>query len=158
MFLKIIQKFFNGPGKEKYQTFSMTLYWVSAILQHKICSTSINKIISTFLTLIIKNLHSNCSRYSSTGRLYISSEDGRLRDGTYDKLYTFGGRGFSVLRSDTMERIYDSGSSFEDSHALRYPKLFNSYAKSSANITDTFDTRSDSKVRKVTTSVSLLFS
>nr|XP_022337780.1 uncharacterized protein LOC111133576 isoform X2 [Crassostrea virginica] len=79
------------------------------------------------------------------GRLYISSEDGRLRDGTYDKLYTFGGRGFSVLRSDTMERIYDSGSSFEDSHALRYPKLFNSYAKSSANITDTFDTRSDSK-------------
>nr|XP_022345718.1 uncharacterized protein LOC111138165 isoform X2 [Crassostrea virginica] len=79
------------------------------------------------------------------GRLYISSEDGRLRDGTYDKLYTFGGRGFSVLRSDTMERIYDSGSSFEDSHALRYPKLFNSYPKSSANITDTFDTRSDSK-------------
>ena len=153
MFLKIIQKFFNGPGKKKYQTFSMTLYWVSVILQHKICSTSIKDNIDIFDTY-----NQNCSRYSFTGRLYISSEDGRLRDGTYDKLYTFGGRGFSVLRSDTMERIYDSGSSFEDSHALRYPKLFNSYAKSSANITDTFDTRSDSKVRKVTTSVSLLFS
>lgn len=80
------------------------------------------------------------------GKLTISTQDGRLRDGTYDKLYSYGGRGFSVLRSDTMERIYDSGSTVEESHALQYPKIFNSYAKSSANITDTLDSRSDSKV------------
>eukprot|EP00105_Crassostrea_gigas_P022106 XP_011441491.1 PREDICTED: uncharacterized protein LOC105338188 isoform X3 [Crassostrea gigas] len=79
------------------------------------------------------------------GKLSVSTQEGRLRDGTYDKLYSYGGRGFSVLRSDTMERIYDSGSIVEESHAMQYPKLFNSYAKSSVNITDTQDSRSDSK-------------
>ncbi|XP_052712342.1 uncharacterized protein LOC128186563 isoform X2 [Crassostrea angulata] len=79
------------------------------------------------------------------GKLSVSTQEGRLRDGTYDKLYSYGGRGFSVLRSDTMERIYDSGSIVEESHAMQFPKLFNSYAKSSVNITDTQDSRSDSK-------------
>ncbi|XP_061189964.1 uncharacterized protein LOC133197774 isoform X2 [Saccostrea echinata] len=79
------------------------------------------------------------------GKLQITTENGRLKDGTFDKLYTFGGRGFSVLRSDSMNRVFDSGSSVEESHALQFPKLFNSYVKSSANITDTFDTRSDNK-------------
>ncbi|XP_061198120.1 uncharacterized protein LOC133206198 isoform X1 [Saccostrea echinata] len=79
------------------------------------------------------------------GKLQITIENGRLKDGTFDKLYTFGGRGFSVLRSDSMNRVFDSGSSVEESHALQFPKLFNSYVKSSANITDTFDTRSDNK-------------
>lgn len=79
------------------------------------------------------------------GKLQITTQNGRLKDGTYDKLYTFGGRGFSVLSSDTMNRVYDSGSSVEESHALQFPMLFNSNVKSSANISDTFDTRSDNK-------------
>lgn len=82
----------------------------------------------------------------NTGKLLVTTENGRRRDGTYDKLYAFGGRGFSVLTSDTMLRVYDSGSNVEESHAKQYPKLFNSLVKSSANITDTVDSRSDSKV------------
>jgi hypothetical protein len=76
----------------------------------------------------------------------VTTENGRRGDGTYDKLYTFGGRGFSVLTSDTMRRVYDSGSDVEKSHAQQYPTLFNALVKSSANITDSVDSRSDNKV------------
>ncbi|XP_048764885.2 uncharacterized protein LOC125672707 isoform X2 [Ostrea edulis] len=87
----------------------------------------------------------NIQHEALLGKLLVTTENGRRRDGTYDKLYTFGGRGFSVLTSDTMLRVYDSGSNVEESHAKQYPKLFNSLVKSSANITDTVDSRSDSK-------------
>lgn len=99
------------------------------------------------ISIVIDDNNSSVALFFKIGKLSVSTQEGRLRDGTYDKLYSYGGRGFSVLRSDTMERIYDSGSIVEESHAMQYPKLFNSYAKSSVNITDTQDSRSDSKVR-----------
>ncbi|XP_062619481.1 mesenchyme-specific cell surface glycoprotein-like [Saccostrea cucullata] len=79
------------------------------------------------------------------GRLQITTENGRLPDGTFDKLYTFGGRGFSVWRADTMTNVYDSGSDVEDTHAESRPDLFNANPKADTIIKSTMDSRSDNK-------------
>jgi hypothetical protein len=80
------------------------------------------------------------------GRLKITTENGRLSDGTFEKLFAFGGRGFSVWRTDTMSRIYDTGSDVEDTHANARPDLFNAQSESETVIKETVDSRSDNKV------------
>ncbi|MCY4043944.1 MAG: choice-of-anchor I family protein [Cellvibrionales bacterium] len=48
------------------------------------------------------------------GRLNVLTTQGDTSgDGQYEKLYSFGARSFSIFRADTAERIYDSGSDFE---------------------------------------------
>ncbi|XP_061188897.1 mesenchyme-specific cell surface glycoprotein-like [Saccostrea echinata] len=79
------------------------------------------------------------------GRLKLTKENGRLNNGTFEKLYTFGGRGFSVWRTETMSQVYDSGSNIEDTHAQRRPDLFNGEAKTEEDIKATMDSRSDDK-------------
>ncbi|XP_061188899.1 uncharacterized protein LOC133197075 [Saccostrea echinata] len=79
------------------------------------------------------------------GRLQVTTENGRLADGTFDKLYTFGGRGLTVWRADSMTKVYDSGSDVEDTHAESRPDLFNADAKTDAIIKSTMDSRSDNK-------------
>jgi hypothetical protein len=91
-------------------------------------------------------MHSSSIVFYKIGRLQITTENGRLSDGTFEKLFTFGGRGFSVWRTDTMSRIYDSGSDVEDTHANARPDLFNAKPKSETIIKETVDSRSDNKV------------
>lgn len=76
----------------------------------------------------------------------ITTETGRLPDGSFDKLYTFGGRGFSIWKADTMALVYDSGSDVEDTHAQARPDLFNAQLKAGKKIKSTIDYRSDNKV------------
>ena len=59
---------------------------------------------------------------------------------------SFGGRGFSVWRTDTMTRVYDSGSKIEDTLARLRPDLFNADIKNNHVIDQTVDHRSDNKV------------
>lgn len=76
----------------------------------------------------------------------ITSETGRLPNGSFDKLYTFGGRGFSIWKVDTMSLVYDSGSNVEDTHSQARPDLFNAQVKLDKKIKNTKDFRSDNKV------------
>lgn len=76
----------------------------------------------------------------------VTTENGKLPDGTYDKLYTFGGRGFSIWRTDSMTKVYDSGSDIEDALAQLQPHLFNAEMQSDEIIGHTADLRSDNKV------------
>lgn len=75
------------------------------------------------------------------GRLYVTSTLGdNDGDGDYDKLYSFGGRSFSIW--DTQGKlVYDSGDEFERITAQLFPEEFNSNNTSN----DTFDNRSDDK-------------
>lgn len=78
---------------------------------------------------------------ANLGRLRITNgrgdEDG---DGDFDRLYSFGGRSFSIW-SAAAELVFDSGDLFERVTAAVVPTLFNSNGDSPA----TFDTRSDDK-------------
>ncbi|MGY4690765.1 choice-of-anchor I family protein [Salibacterium sp. K-3] len=69
----------------------------------------------------------------------ITTENGQV-DGTYESLYTFGGRSFSIFNADTMERVYDSGSDMEEITAEAVPEQFNTDNEELA-----YDGRSDSK-------------
>lgn len=51
---------------------------------------------------------------SNLGRLRITSTRGDFEnDGTYEELYSFGGRGFSIFHAADMKRVYESGNSLE---------------------------------------------
>lgn len=75
------------------------------------------------------------------GRLKITSSLGDTDgDGDYDKLYTFGGRSFSIWDTNG-NLVYDSGDELERLIAQLMPNVFNS--DHAAN--NSFDTRSDDK-------------
>ncbi|MFH1803363.1 MAG: choice-of-anchor I family protein [Pseudomonadota bacterium] len=75
------------------------------------------------------------------GRLKVTTAQGDVDgDGDFDKLYTFGGRSFSVL-NDHAAMIFDSGDQFEQYLAVHFASDFN--ADSSEN--GSFDDRSDDK-------------
>ena len=94
-----------------------------------------------FLSFIV------CFYVFITGRLKVSSLLGRNTDGTYDTLYSFGGRSFSIWNLDTMDLVYDSGSQIEDVHQQYFANLFNvDGGKSGKTVDETFDSRSDDKV------------
>lgn len=64
-------------------------------------------------------------------------EDGKL---VYDKLYTYGGRSFSIVDPESRQIIWDSGSEFERKIAELFPNQFNSNHEAFK-----FDDRSDNK-------------
>lgn len=74
------------------------------------------------------------------GRLTITTTAGLRADGScYETLYAFGGRSFSIF--DTAgNRVFDSGSQFEEITAQAIPGFFNS-----DHATASFDNRSDNK-------------
>jgi len=80
-------------------------------------------------------------REENLGRLNITTARGDTDgDGDFDRLYTFGGRGFSIF--DTRGRlVWDSGSEFERVVAEVLPEGFNSNHDDNAS----FDGRSDNK-------------
>jgi 5'-nucleotidase len=60
------------------------------------------------------------------GRLNITTENGLSEAGDcYEELYAFGGRSFSIW-STSGERVFDSGSSFEEVTHAAAPEFFNS--------------------------------
>lgn len=74
------------------------------------------------------------------GRLNVTKSLGDANgDGLYEKLYTLGGRSFSIWKSNGVQ-IFDSGSDFERSTAASNPAFFNA-----SNDDRTFDSRSDNK-------------
>jgi 3-phytase len=78
---------------------------------------------------------------ANLGRLKITSSQGDTDgDGDYDKLYTFGGRSFSIWDTNG-NLVFDSGDDFERLTAQLLPGTFNS--DHAAN--NSFDTRSDDK-------------
>lgn len=82
---------------------------------------------------------------ANLGRLTITNTMGDTDgDGDYDKLYTLGGRSFSIWRvteDGTLEQVYDSGDDMERITAAAYPAYFNcNHAENNS-----FDTRSDNK-------------
>jgi hypothetical protein len=74
------------------------------------------------------------------GRLNVTSSTGNLDgDPEFERLYSFGGRSFSI-RDAFGKLIFDSGSQLEEITAALVPASFNSNGTSA-----TFDTRSDDK-------------
>ncbi|MFC5590147.1 choice-of-anchor I family protein [Sporosarcina soli] len=55
----------------------------------------------------------------------ITLEQGMAADGSYEALYSYGGRSFSIFDADTMELVFDSGSEFEKITAEALPEFFN---------------------------------
>jgi hypothetical protein len=79
----------------------------------------------------------------SLGRLLLVRDlvDANLdSEGCPTKLFSFGGRSFSIFDARSGELVFDSGSDFERITAERYPKHFNA-----SNDSTTFDKRSRSK-------------
>lgn len=74
------------------------------------------------------------------GRLNITTANGLNADGScYEKLYTYGGRGFSIFDPNG-NLVFESGTEFEEIIAEANPEYFNS------NHTEaSFDSRSDDK-------------
>jgi hypothetical protein len=78
---------------------------------------------------------------ANLGRLRITNTMGDTdRDGDYDKLFSFGGRSFSIW-NERGEQVFDSKDDFERITAAAFPQEFNS--NNDAN--GSFDTRSDDK-------------
>jgi hypothetical protein len=74
------------------------------------------------------------------GRLNVSTASGLRADGScYERLYSFGGRSFSIWTTDGRQ-VFDSGDDFERITAAANPEFFNSNHTES-----TFDGRSDYK-------------
>ena len=48
--------------------------------------------------------------------------------GDYNKIYTMGGRSFSIINPETMAIVYDSGSLMEEILNNSYPEIFNSHS------------------------------
>ena len=93
----------------------------------------------------------NLIKDSQIGRLTISWTQGFKRDASgqpvledgklvYDKLYTYGGRSFSIVDPESRQIIWDSGSEFERKIAELFPNQFNSNHEAFK-----FDDRSDNK-------------
>lgn len=81
---------------------------------------------------------------ANLGRLEVFSTLGREgADGSYDQLYSFGGRSFSIytLQDGDLVQVYDSGAAFEQITAAQFPALFNSEDSDPGE----FDARSDNK-------------
>ncbi|MEH7344976.1 choice-of-anchor I family protein [Bacillus sp. JJ1532] len=55
----------------------------------------------------------------------ITLEEGMAADGSYEALYSYGGRSFSIFDAETMELVYDSGSDFEKITSEALPEFFN---------------------------------
>ncbi|XP_071172556.1 uncharacterized protein [Mytilus edulis] len=92
------------------------------------------------------NLSTTFQNDNMLGRLKITNMNGRNENGTYDDLYAFGGRGFSIRKLETMELVYDSGDQFEKLQQQYIPLLFNNNAgNGTKTVNQTFDTRSDDK-------------
>ena len=75
------------------------------------------------------------------GRLKVTTTLGDLdKDGDYDRLYSFGGRSFSIL-NENGKVVFDSGDEFEQVVAAKFPEDFNSTNDENGS----FDNRSDDK-------------
>ncbi|GFO29027.1 mesenchyme-specific cell surface glycoprotein [Plakobranchus ocellatus] len=61
------------------------------------------------------------------GRLQMSARDGKNAKDKYSKLYTFGGRSFTIwtISGGPLMRVFDSDSQIEERTAKRCPHLFN---------------------------------
>ena len=85
------------------------------------------------------------------GRIKIGLFDGRtLKDGKFgphDKIYTMGGRSFSIIDTTSWKTVYDSGSAMEEVLAEYYEKMFNSEASDNGDESqeEAVDGRSDDK-------------
>lgn len=78
---------------------------------------------------------------ANLGRLTVSRASGlNPQTGTYEAIYAFGARSFSLWDARSLEQVWDSGSAFERIGAERMPALFNSNHKENAR-----DGRSDDK-------------
>ena len=55
----------------------------------------------------------------------ITLEQGMATDGSYEALYSYGGRSFSIFDAETMELVFDSGSEFEKITSEAIPEFFN---------------------------------
>lgn len=74
------------------------------------------------------------------GRLTVTRTLGDANnDGTYEALYAFGARSFSIWSADAREQVYDSGDDFEQITRQQVPALFNGESGAA------FDSRSDNK-------------
>ncbi|XP_052061734.1 mesenchyme-specific cell surface glycoprotein-like [Mytilus californianus] len=93
-----------------------------------------------------QNFSSTIQDDNMLGRLKITNMNGRNDNGTYDELYAFGGRGFSIRKLETMELVYDSGDQFEKLQQQYIPQLFNNNCrKRYKTVNQTMDARSDDK-------------
>jgi 5'-nucleotidase len=64
-----------------------------------------------------------------------------ITSGNYNKIYTMGGRSFSIINPETMAIVYDSGSLMEEILKDHYPTIFNSEANADQPQTDQRDRR-----------------
>ena len=55
----------------------------------------------------------------------ITLEQGVAADGSYEALYSYGARSFSIFDAETMKLVFDSGSEFEKITAEALPEFFN---------------------------------
>ena len=64
------------------------------------------------------------------GRIKAGLFDQRasITSGDYNKIYTMGGRSFSIINPETMAIVYDSGSLMEEILNNSYPEIFNSHS------------------------------
>ncbi|HYO81641.1 MAG TPA: choice-of-anchor I family protein [Bryobacteraceae bacterium] len=93
----------------------------------------------------------NLARNENLGRLTVTKASGDTDgDGDYDRLYTLGGRSFSVWDTEG-NLVWDSGDQFEQLTAKEFPRLFNSDASGG------LDTRSDNKGPEPETIVTATF-
>ena len=83
----------------------------------------------------------NLQEDEELGLLKITTTLGDIdKDGDFDRLYSFGGRSFSILDSKG-KVVFDSGNEFEKVLAARLPENFNSTNDENGS----FDNRSDDK-------------
>lgn len=75
------------------------------------------------------------------GRLKITNSKGDGGDGTFEELYCYGGRSFSIWDATTGSLVYDSGNDFETQIAAADAANFNSTNDDNTS----FDNRSDDK-------------
>lgn len=74
------------------------------------------------------------------GRLKTTISAPRNSEGKYEAIYGFGARSFTIWDAETMSRVYDSGSEFEETLAEALPAYFNTNHEENS-----FDDRSDDK-------------
>lgn len=70
----------------------------------------------------------------------VTKENGKNAEGSYEAIYGFGGRSFSIFEAATMEQKFDSGSQFETIIKEKTPNYFNTN-----NDEIKLDNRSDDK-------------